>query len=544
MYECPSCGAGLEFNPKTQMLECKYCNSTFDPKDLEKLHLKDAKGDKGFSVENSKDENGNEKVDVYEAIVYRCTQCGAELITTDETIATFCSYCGSSAVLEKRNETKAAPSYIIPFTKSKEECEQAYKSKLKRAFFAPSDMLKTQQVEKIRGIYMPYWVYSFDKDGEQTNTGSRYSHRIGDYVYYDDYTITTNIKAGCDGVSHDAAANFADNLSEAIAPFSMKEKKDFSPTYLSGFYADSEDVNGEVYREECRQIANEQAANELKKDSTYSKYGCKPQVSMQPKDTKLGLFPVYFLATRNKAGDRISYAVVNGQTGKVAAEIPIDFKKYLIATLILSVPLFFLLNGFLTLTPTKIIIASIIFNIISLIISSVQLNKVIAREKMIDDKGNVSKKGNKNDSSNVAKNKKTVVKRSSSSTMLLAFMVFIIMFSFLPIMKNVGKTGLFIIMLIFVAICIIFTFVNNRKQKQYKAKMSEKAPKMFKPLIGLLIAVAIFIWNPVSDVYYYGGAIASILMTIWSFSDLIKEINLLTTRKLPQLGRRGGDENA
>ena len=318
---------------------------------------------------------------------------------------------------------------------------------------------------------MPYWVYSFDKDGEQSNTGSRYSHRAGDYVYYDDYTISTNIKASCEGVSHDAAANFSDHLSEAIAPFSMKEKKEFSTTYLSGYYADSQDVNGEVYREECNKIANEQAANELKKDSTYAKYGCKPKVYMRPKDTKLGLFPVYFLATRNKKGDRISYAVVNGQTGKVAAEIPIDFKKYLIVSLIMAVGLFLLFNGFLTLTPTKIIVISMIFNVISFIISNSQMNKVIAREKMIDDKGNKSK-------------------------------------------------------------------------QKHKTKFSEKISKIYKPLIGLIIAVAIFIWNPVSDFYYYTGAIVSILMTIWSFSDLIKEINLLTTRKLPQLGRRGGDENA
>ena len=490
MYECPSCGAGLEFNPKTQKLECKYCNSSFNPNELEEK-LKDAKGENGFSVANSKDENGNEKVDVYDAIVFRCTQCGAELITTDETIATFCSYCGSSAVLEKRNEKKVAPSYVIPFTKSKEECEQAYKKKLKKAFFAPSDMLKTQQVEKIRGIYMPYWVYSFEKEGEQTDTGSRYARRIGDYVYYDDYTIKTNINAKCSGITHDAASNFSDDLSEAIAPFSMKEKKDFSPTYLSGFYADSEDVNGDVYKEESRKIANQQASRELKKDSTYSRYGSKPMVNMEDKDTKLGLFPVYFLATRNKKEDRISYAVVNGQTGKVAAEIPIDFKKYLIVSLILAVGLFFVLNGFLTLTPTKIIIVSIVFNIISLIISNSQMNKVIAREKMIDDKGNVSKK-------------------SINNTM--------------KIDKN--------------------KVLLNKKKKQYKAKMSEKFPKIIKPLIGLIIAIAIFVLKPVSDVYYYSGAIASIVMTIWSFADLVKEINLLTTRKLPQLGKRGGDENA
>lgn len=474
MYECPSCSAGLEFNPKTQMLECKYCNSTFNPKDIEKLHLKDAKKEKGFSVTNSKDENGNENVDVYEAIVYRCTQCGAELITTDETIATFCSYCGSSAVLEKRNEEKAAPSYIIPFTKTKEECEQAYKNKIRKAFFAPSDMIATQQVEKIRGIYMPYWVYSFEKNGKQVDTGSKYSRRVGNYVYYDDYSITTEIKGKCDGVSHDAASNFADSLSEAIAPFSMKEKQEFSPTYLSGFYADSEDVSGTIYQKECNEIANKHASQELKKDSIYRKYGSTPQVKLELKDTKLGLFPVYFLATRNKKGDRISYAVVNGQTGKVAAEIPIDFKKYLIASLLLAVAIFFIFNGFLTLTPTKLTLASVVFNIISFIVSINQTNKINKRTSMLDDKGSASKE-----------------KRSDN--------------------KKNNMPGL---------------------------------SKIWKPLVGLLLAVMLLVIRPVSDLYYYIGAIISILLTIWSIYDLIKGINLLTTRKLPQLGKRGGDENA
>ena len=473
MYQCPSCGAGLEFNPKTQKLECKYCKSTFDPKDLEEVDLKEAKSEKGFSVANSKDENGNEKVDVYDAIIYRCTQCGAELITTDETIATFCSYCGSSAVLEKRNEKKAAPSYVIPFTKTKEECEQLYKNKIKKAFFAPSDMLKTQQVEKIRGIYMPYWVYSFEKDGKQVDTGSKYVRRVGDYVYYDDYSLNTEVKAKCDGISHDAASNFADNLSEAIAPFSMKEKQDFSPKYLSGFYADSEDVSGDIYEKECNEIANKQASKELKKDPTYGRYGSKPNVKLNLKDTKLGLFPVYFLATRNKQGDRISYAVINGQTGKVAAEIPIDFKKYLIASLILAVVLFFVFNGFLTLTPIKVTIASIVFNAVSLVVSATQTNKINKRKSMLDDKGFASKE-----------------KNSSKQVKIPSF------------------------------------------------------SKIWKPLVGLLLAVALVVLNPVSDVYYYSGAIVSILLTIWSIFDIVKGINLLTTRKLPQLGRRGGDENA
>lgn len=171
MLVCPSCGSGLRLDPKTQKLQCDYCRSSFNVDEVKDTALREAKGGKGVSftskeepdVEIKNEQKTEEKRDVYEATVYRCSQCGAELITTDETIATFCSYCGSSSIIERKNVQKETPHYVIPFSKTKEECEQAYKKKLSRAFFAPSEMKKTQQVEKIRGIYMPYWVYSFER---------------------------------------------------------------------------------------------------------------------------------------------------------------------------------------------------------------------------------------------------------------------------------------------------------------------------------------------------------------------------------------------
>ena len=55
-------------------------------------------------------------------------------------------------------------------------------------------------------------------------------------------------------------------------------------------------------------------------------------------DVKTAYYPVYFLAIKNK-NNTVSYAAVNGQTGKVAVEMPIDFKKYIIFTLILAIPI-------------------------------------------------------------------------------------------------------------------------------------------------------------------------------------------------------------
>lgn len=55
--------------------------------------------------------------------------------------------------------------------------------------------------------------------------------------------------------------------------------------------------------------------------------------------TDSAMFPVWFLSYRN--GSRVSYATVNGQTGKIAADLPVDIRKYFLGSLILALPIFY-----------------------------------------------------------------------------------------------------------------------------------------------------------------------------------------------------------
>ena len=42
------------------------------------------------------------------------------------------------------------------------------------------------KIDGLRGIYMPYAIYHFTHDGTTTNSGRKYSHRSGDYQYYNE----------------------------------------------------------------------------------------------------------------------------------------------------------------------------------------------------------------------------------------------------------------------------------------------------------------------------------------------------------------------
>ena len=107
MYECPNCGGNLRYDIPSKMMACASCDSKFDPYEVS-------------------DKNGAQEQEEYEVTVFRCPQCGGEIYSTDNTAAGFCTFCGSSAVLESRLQKEHRPKYIIPFGQTKEQCKEAY----------------------------------------------------------------------------------------------------------------------------------------------------------------------------------------------------------------------------------------------------------------------------------------------------------------------------------------------------------------------------------------------------------------------------------
>ncbi len=543
MYACPNCGANIKFDPATQMMKCAYCDTQIAPFDY--MHAKGADEEKGIDLDSD---------EYYEVTYYTCPQCGGELITEDTTAATFCSYCGASTILEMRVGKEKKPDYIIPFKKTRDDCVAAYKSTLTKAIFAPSELRKDETIERFRGIYMPYWIYDVDSNGKMVSMG-QVSSRRGDYIYTKHYTVEADVETVYRGMSCDASSSFEDRLSEAIAPFDLKQSEHFTSSYFSGFYADTSDVKPELYNEDVKNLALSDAATEISKNKIYRDHGVGQSeiiTGLGNRRTtyryKLGMFPVWFLS--NQHGDRVSYAVVNGQTGKVAMDIPIDIKKFFLGTLILSIPIFLLLyfTGLL-IGPRLLIMITMIISIVVLVLANNQSNALFAREILFDDKGYNStrtpeqiRETQQLIAGNVKVKKAKVKPRSGALGIGSAIAFGMIGFT----LGNVMGIGPFLGIIIFAVVMVISAVSKKAVPKDkiiVKCPAGRKIGITIFPLISLTICALIFLINPFQDTFYYGAAILGMVMTGFTVVRLVARHNELASRKLPQFNKRGGEEH-
>lgn len=469
MFQCPSCGGEMRFDIPSQKLKCGYCKTKIEP------------------VEHP-DIKGAEETEEFEVTKFLCSQCGAEIFSEDNTAAAFCSFCGSSTLLSSRISMEKRPDAIIPFKKTKEDCVAAYKKMMQRAIFAPDDYKDETCIDSFRGIYMPYWVYDVKHSGSFCLHGKKTSRR-GDYDITKHYNLTGELDAEYNGITHDAAKEFADDISEGLAPYNVKKMLPFNPAYLAGFYADTHDVNSRAYDDDALEFARSTTLQALEKHPVYR--GCQITVGKSkrytPYDVTMeqphyALFPVWFMSYQKNG--RVGYVSINGQTGKISADIPVDYRKYTIGSLLLALPIFVLLNFIVSITAKTALITTLILVLIASLISFTELSKILDKDAGKFDKGKL---------------------------------------------RHDGKRR----------------YARPKKiSKEYKERFQAKKGiwGICSAAIAVIISVAILVLNPVSDYFYYGGAFLSIASILLLMVDIMRDYNVLATRKLPQFTRTGGDD--
>jgi len=339
-FPCKQCGAGLEYAPGTREVTCKYCGA-----------VNEILVDPAAQVVENDFRSALVKLaaaePTREVLSVKCNVCGAESQLPPDETADKCPFCGSAIVATAGSTKAIKPGCLLPFYIKKEQAVGSFRQWLAGRWFAPNGLAQRADNEAIRGIYLPAWTYDC-----QTNS-SYTGERGDDYWDTETYTEMENgrpvtrtrqvRKTRWWPVSGDVDNSFDDILVvatqalqekyvDALEPWDLKDVIPYSDEYLSGFVAQSYQIDLVHGFEEARQIMDGTIRQSICQDiggdhqrifSVSTRYDGITYKHL--------LLPVWVSAYRYQ--EKTYHFLVNARTGEVQGERPYSAIKIALAVI-------------------------------------------------------------------------------------------------------------------------------------------------------------------------------------------------------------------
>ena len=385
VYQCPACTGPLQYDGKIDKLKCEYCGSTFTIQEVEALYKeKNAKAEAAAAADQAAAESaasgasaagfgagaasgasaafygaasgsgafsgggasgtgafgadasgagagtaadGGWGSEAAHMRAYNCTSCGAELVCDETTAATSCPYCGNPTIIAGKFSGMDRPDFVIPFKVDKKQAVSAFKDYYKGRKLLPSSFASDHHIEEIKGVYVPFWLYSGEVEGQaEYDAYKEDRRRAGDeeIVKREYFDIHREGKMGFEKIPVDASTRMPDDLMESIEPFDFKDAVPFNTGYLAGYFADCYDVTAEQSIERAnnriRNSMHSVMQNSVTGYESVQEESCK--IRLNNATAKYALYPVWVLNTNWKG--KIYPFCMNGQTGKFIGDLPVD----------------------------------------------------------------------------------------------------------------------------------------------------------------------------------------------------------------------------
>lgn len=335
---CNACGSEMLWSAEKQKMECKHCGN-----------LQDMPRAADMVVERSFSDalNLTDQPTGYGTATkaFHCKGCGSETIVPPDTRSFQCPFCGSDNVNEEAVQAKVIqPAGVLPFVIDKPKALASYKAWIKKGLFTPSSLKKIAALEKINGVYLPFWTYDAFTQSHWTAMAGYYYYTTE--TYYEGGQMKTRQKRNIRWVpaSGYLEKDFDDVLVvgshgvtqrdvEKVYPYTLSKVNNYDPRFILGYLSEVYErdvkqgytVADGIMDSEIRTACARQIPGDTHKDLNVNTH--KSRITF-----KHILLPMWVAAYKFK-GKSFQF-LVNGETGKIAGKKPVSVGKVLLAILI------------------------------------------------------------------------------------------------------------------------------------------------------------------------------------------------------------------
>jgi hypothetical protein len=342
-HPCAACGAQAEWDPAAQVLRCPYCG-TVSPYEVDTETGRIRENDLVRTLRELGDDERGWQTPRQSV---QCRSCHAVSVFDPARVGQRCEFCGSPELINYE-EIKAPirPQALLPFKIGENDVRQRVREWIKERWFAPGRLRSGALIDRISGLYIPYWTFDAQVHCPWTAEAGHYYYTTESYrddkgnvktrqlrqvrwvpatgtvdQFFDDEPVP-----GTQGIRID--------LLRTIEPFPTGELVPYDTSYLSGFVVEHYQVvlvdAARSARESMEAKLRQSCAGQVPGD-TQRNLQIFPEFSGQT--FKHVLVPVWLL--NYDFGSRKFQVIINGYTGKVGGDYPKSAWK--IALLILTI---------------------------------------------------------------------------------------------------------------------------------------------------------------------------------------------------------------
>jgi hypothetical protein len=228
------------------------------------------------------------------------------------------------------------PDLVIPFKVDKKAAMAALENHYKGKVLLPNVFKDQNRIKKVKGVYVPVWLFDTDADAYVRYKATRtrtWSDSQYNYKETSHFAVTRAGGIGFANVPVDGSTKMDDALMESIEPFNIADAVPFRTAYLPGYMADKYDVDAASSIDRANERIKQSTEDAFR--STVAGYTSvttvDSNIQLQNGKARYALYPVWILNT-DWNGQKFTFAI-NGQTGKIAGDLPMDkgaFWKWLL----------------------------------------------------------------------------------------------------------------------------------------------------------------------------------------------------------------------
>lgn len=338
-FRCPHCDGATAYCTDDGGLTCSFCGYHEAPQ-VEVV----GKGAEEFeftveTVERAVNGWGEARKELV------CSSCASHITLSAEMLSHTCPFCGSNAVVQTRApQDVLRPRFLIPFAVTSDSCRKETAVWLQNSWMLPKDLQKLARSAEYTPIYIPFWTFDGRTQAtwraEVHNTDARRRrHSAPNWKWERHFLLKLGdreekvwdwesgaVSLFTDDMLVSGSSQLSLKLLGQLRGYRLGDLVPYDPTFLAGLSAQAYEVDLETAWERARRQMRARTKEACQKQASASTMrNFSMNLDFSEESWRYILLPLYLATYRY--GDKVFQVMVNGQTGVVAGQRPVDWKK-------------------------------------------------------------------------------------------------------------------------------------------------------------------------------------------------------------------------